>query len=152
MAISTAARSLGERRAPAREPWRRHHLSLAPAAVGVASTRWGVRNGEGEKKWPVRVWGDAPPVLLDRDWRPAVGFDPTVWGRPPANQARSSPRGRAARAVSAARPSAAGPRAQARGSSRAETGRGPFFRLGPHKQFQNSFFLLFQKHFEYEFE
>jgi len=111
-----------------------------------------VRNGEGEKKWPVRVWGDAPPVLLDRDWRPAVGFDPTVWGRPPANQARSSPRGRAARAVSAARPSAAGPRAQARGSGRAETGRGPFFRLGPHKQFQNSLFLLFQKHFEYEFE
>ena len=152
MAISTAARSLGEHRAPAREPWRRHHFSLAPAAVGVASTRWGVRNGEGEKKWPVRVWGDAPPVLLDRDWRPAVGFDPTVWGRPPANQARSSPRGRAARAVSAARPSAAGPRAQARGSGRAETGLGPFFRLGPHKQFQNSLFLLFQKHFEYEFE
>ena len=152
MAISTAARSLGERRAPAREPWRRHHFSLAPAAVGVASTRWGVRNGEGEKKWPVRVWGDAPPVLLDRDWRPAVGFDPTVWGRPPANQARSSPRGRAARAVSAARPSAAGPWAQARGSGRAETGRWPFFRLGPHKQFQNSLFLLFQKHFEYEFE
>jgi len=124
MAIPTAARSLGERRAPAREPWRRHHLSLAPAAVGVASTRWGVRNGEGEKKWPVRVWGDAPPVLLDRDWRPAVG-------QPGQKQPK-----RARRAGRFGGPAvgcwAAGPGG---GSGRAETGRGPFFRLGPHKHF-----------------
>ena len=117
---------------------------------GRCSSVAGERNGEGEKKWPVRVWGDAPPVLLDRDWRPAVGFDPTVWGRPPANQARSSPRGHAARAVSAARPSAAGPRAHARGSGRAETGLGPFSVSGRMNREELSFFLLFSEAFEYE--
>ena len=33
-----------------------------------------------------------------------------------------------------------------------ENGPWAVFRLGPHEQFQNSIFLLFQKHFEYEFE